>query len=154
MSAPASELSSESLKRPRPTIDPDSREFWRAAGNGILELSRCTACGRWEHPPRENCTDCGAVTHMEPSAGIGVVYSYIVVHHNTIPGFADVLPFAIALVEFEDGCRLPARVTGEYDRETLIGSTVRAEFERLAPNLAPALLVRVAAFRGLLLSLQ
>jgi uncharacterized OB-fold protein len=143
MSARAEERPSGAAQRPRPVIDPDSREFWRAAGRGILELSRCTACGRWEHPPRENCTKCGAVAHMEPSSGIGVVYSYIVLHHSTIPGFDGVLPFAIALVEFEGGCRLPARVTGEYDRETLIGSTVQAEFERLAPDPAPGLLVHL-----------
>ena len=143
MSARAEERPSGAAQRPRPVIDPDSREFWRAAGRGILELSRCTACGRWEHPPQENCAKCGTVTQMEPSSGIGVVYSYIVLHHNTIPGFAGVLPFAIALVEFEGGCRLPARVTGEYDRETLIGSTVQAEFERLAPDRAPGLLVRL-----------
>jgi uncharacterized protein len=131
--------------RPRPVIDPDSREFWRGAESGILELSRCTVCGRWEQPPRENCAECGGAMRMERSAGVGRVYSYIVLHHNTIPGFADVLPFAIVLVEFEDGCRLPARVVGDYDKEALIGSTVQAEFERLAPGLAPALLVRVVA---------
>jgi uncharacterized OB-fold protein len=143
MSVRADERPGGAAQRPRPVIDPDSREFWRAAGRGVLELSRCTACGNWEHPPRENCAKCGAATHMEPSSGIGVVYSYIVLHHNTIPGFDGVLPFAIALVEFEGGCRLPARVTGEYDRETLIGSTVQAEFERLSPDLAPGLLVRL-----------
>ena len=143
MSTGTDELPGGAAARPRPVVDPDSREFWRAAGRGILELSRCTACGRWEHPPRESCAECGGVMHMERSSGIGVVHSYIVLHHNTIPGFADVLPFAIALVEFEGGCRLPARVTGEYERETLIGSTVQAEFERLAPDLPPGLLVRL-----------
>src|SRR5260370_27107526 len=103
MSTRTDELPSGAAQRPRPVIDPDSREFWRAAGCGILELSRCTACGRWAHPPRESCAECGGVMHMERSSGIGVVYSFIVLHHNTIPGFAGVLPFAIALVEFEGG---------------------------------------------------
>jgi uncharacterized OB-fold protein len=143
MSTNTKELPSGAAERPRPVVDPDSREFWRAAESGVLELSRCTACGRWEHPPRENCTHCAGAMRMERSSGLGTVYSYIVMHHNTIPGFADVLPFAIALVEFEDGCRLPARVVGEIGWETLIGFAVQAEFEQFAPGLTPGLVVRM-----------
>ncbi|WP_240918504.1 OB-fold domain-containing protein [Rhodococcus sp. 14C212] len=80
--------------------------------------------------------------NMERSSGVGVVYSYIVLHHDTIPGFANLLPLTIVLVEFEGGCRIPARYVGELDRATLVGSRVRAEFE-LIEDSAPALLVRL-----------
>jgi uncharacterized OB-fold protein len=143
MSSEAIDAVEVAQPRPRPRIDPDSTEFWRAAAAGQLMLARCSKCGRWEHPPREACTVCGGPMVMERSDGVGTVYSYIVVHHNTIPGFSDLLPYAIALVDFEGGCRLPARVVGEPDRDSLIGSTVRVEFEQLADDTVPALLVRV-----------
>ena len=143
MTATITQHSEEVDKRPRPRIDPDSRPFWQAAKDGILMLAQCTQCGRWEHPPRERCSNCGGAMAMRQSDGRGTVYSYIVLHHNTIPGFTDVIPYAIALVEFEGNCRLPARVQGEFDRETLIGSTVQVEFEQFTTDLAPALLVRV-----------
>lgn len=129
--------------RPRPRVDPDSASFWAGAESGQLTLPRCASCDRWQFPPREQCADCGGQIRLVPHSGRGTVYSYIVMHHSAIQGFDDQLPFSIALVEFEEGVRVPARVVGPWDRASLIGSDVQAEFEHYAEGVPPALVVRL-----------
>ncbi len=90
-----------------PLIDADSAGFWEATREGRIALCRCTGCGTWLARPLERCSRCAAPTSFDPVAGTGTVYSYIVVHHPAVPAFKHLVPYVIALVEFDEGpgCR-------------------------------------------------
>ena len=100
---------------PEPLIDADSAGFWQATREGRIALCRCTGCGTWLARPLERCHRCAAPTSFEAVAGTGSIYSYIVVHHPGVPAFAHLVPYVIALVEFDEGPRLPGILLGERD---------------------------------------
>jgi hypothetical protein len=49
------------------------------------------------NPPLERCHRCAAPTSFAAVAGTGSIYSYIVVHHPSVPAFAHPVPCIIAL---------------------------------------------------------
>jgi uncharacterized OB-fold protein len=61
-----------------------------------------------------------------PSDGIGVIYSYTVVHHPPVPGRA--MPHPVVLVELTEGVRLLGPLVGVDTDRVVIGTPVRAVF--------------------------
>ena len=112
---------------PEPRIDADSAGFWQATREGRIALCRCTKCGTWLARPLERCHRCAAPTSFEAVAGTGSIYSYIVVHYRGVPAFAHLVPYVIALVEFDEGPRLPGILLGERGPGVAIGQRVRAD---------------------------
>jgi len=112
---------------PEPLIDADSAGFWQATREGRIALCRCTGCTTRLARPLERCHRCAAPTSFEAVAGTGSIYSYIVVHHPGVPAFAHLVPYVIALVEFDEGPRLPGILLGERGPGVAIGQRVRAE---------------------------
>ncbi|MFG1923336.1 Zn-ribbon domain-containing OB-fold protein [Cryptosporangium sp. NPDC048952] len=112
---------------PAPLIDADSIGFWAATREGRIALCRCGDCGTWLARPLASCSRCGAKTRFEDISGTGTIYSYIVVHHPSVPAFAAMVPYVVALVEFDEGPRLPGLLLGQPGE---IGDRVRAELTR------------------------
>ncbi|ROO87492.1 hypothetical protein EDD29_5100 [Actinocorallia herbida] len=112
---------------PAPLIDADSIGFWEATREGRLALCRCTDCGTWLPRPLERCNRCAGPTEFADVAGTGTVYSHIVVHHPSVPAFASLVPYVVALVEFDEGPRLPGILLGESGADIAVGQRVAAE---------------------------
>ena len=86
-------------------------EFYRHLADGALRLQRCDGCGTWRHPPRILCGGCGADGwRWERASGRGVVYSWTVTHQPLAPGFGDELPYAVVVVELDEGPRIVTAV--------------------------------------------
>lgn len=128
---------------PQPLPDVDSEPFWAAARDGRLALCRCRDCRGWLQPPLERCRHCGGETGFETASGTGEVYSYIVVRHPSVPAFAHLLPYVVALVDLAEGVRLPGRLVGIEPTEARIGQPVLVDFETLPGATAPAVVFRV-----------
>lgn len=94
-----------------PEPDPASAPFWTALGEHRLVLERCTACGRHRAEPMPACPWCAA-TGAEPidATGDGLVYSWVSVHRSFGAPFADQVPYTIALVDLNEGCRVLGRL--------------------------------------------
>ncbi|SFA75867.1 hypothetical protein SAMN05192575_101226 [Nocardioides alpinus] len=60
-------------------------------------------------------------------SGVGTVYSFIVLHRTFHPAFEADLPFAIAVVDLEDGPRIAARIEGPPEAVS-IGMRVAATY--------------------------
>jgi uncharacterized protein len=112
---------------PAPLIDADSVGFWQATREGRIALCRCTACDTWLGRPLERCSNCGEPTAFTNAAGTGTIYSYIVVHNPSVPAFAHLVPYVIALVELDEGPRLPGILLCERGPGAGIGQRVHAE---------------------------
>jgi uncharacterized OB-fold protein len=114
---------------PQPLPDPDTEGFWQATARGELAICRCQACGRWQHPPVERCPECAGPTAFEPVGGEGSVFSFIVANRASVPGFAQFVPYAVALVELDEqpGLRVVSRLAGIDPHAVEIGMRVRAE---------------------------
>src|SRR5256885_19661 len=95
---------------PAPQIPDVSAGFWDLCDRRVLGAPRCRRCRSWFFPPTLLCSSCHSRDwDFEPTAGVGTVYSFTVVHKA--PGVRRPLPHAIAIIELREGCSLVAGVT-------------------------------------------
>ncbi len=97
---------------------------------GTLCIQQCDECGHWRHPPRRCCPDCFSDSfEFRPVAGTGSVRSFSVSHRSLDPGWNERVPFAVLLVELDEGPSvLAATDLGPADIE--IGQLVHLTTER------------------------
>jgi uncharacterized protein len=98
---------------PRPVRDADGEPFWRGLDAGTLLLPACPSCGAFRWPPGPCCPSCGtAGTEWSQSRGRGRVYSWVVVHVPFVDALAGQVPYAVGLIELEEGVRLVSTIEG------------------------------------------
>ena len=126
-------------QKPTPTLDADSQTFWEACARHELVIQRCADCARLRFPPVGYCPHCGstAVEHVTAS-GRGRVYSWIVVTH-AVPKeiYAGEVPYAVALVELEEGVRLPTNIVGCDPAKISADMPVEVVFEERGDTTLP-----------------
>jgi uncharacterized OB-fold protein len=90
--------------RPLPAINADSRPFWEACRDHVLQFQQCTACGHLRWPPSGICPQCHAgEARWVRSSGRGQVFSYVVYHMAFHPAFAADVPYVVAVVKLVEG---------------------------------------------------
>ena len=105
---------------------------WRERGRRYrLEASRCERCGRTYYPPRLVCPECGGrdlqIVNL-PRTGKLITHTVV---RAAGEDFADDAPFAVGIVELEDGTRLTAQIVDCDFAELSEGLKVRLEFRRV-----------------------
>jgi uncharacterized OB-fold protein len=133
--------------RPLPdTDDALTAPFWAATRESRLTAQQCTRCAAFRWLPAPICPEC-----LEPGgtcsdlAGTGTVWSYAVYHRAMHPGFADLVPYTVALVELDEGIRMVGTLRDDLTREMEIGERVTAAYETVTPDVT---LVRWAPERA------
>ena len=102
------------------------RAFFEAAKRGELLYQRCPSCGHRQFYPRALCTACGGEPAWATASGRGVVHTFTIVRQNGQPPFKDELPYAVAMIELEEGVRMMGNVTGCPVENLRIGMSVEA----------------------------
>lgn len=114
--------------RPVPVPDADTAPFWEAAQAGQLKIQTCGACGQAIFYPRMICPACMA---EDPDwvavSGRATIHAVTVVH-RTSAAFREDVPFAVALVELEEGPRMMTRILTGEPESLRIGDAVRVRF--------------------------
>lgn len=83
-------------------------EFVDHLKNGKLEGTRCKKCNKVIFPPKADCTDCvGSEIEWIEFSGKGKLYTYTIINAAPI-GFEDQAPYAIGVIDLEEGGRLLA----------------------------------------------
>lgn len=134
-----------------PDNDSEWKEFYAHARAHRLVVRKCKACGLMRYPPMHACPWCMALewTWQEVS-GRGTIYSYEIVHHAIQPGFKDLTPYAVVLVELDDQRGTPTPdealriianlltpdLTPEAEEQVAIGKRVRVVFQDLSDHMA------------------
>ncbi|MGA7419690.1 MAG: Zn-ribbon domain-containing OB-fold protein [Acidimicrobiales bacterium] len=93
-----------------PAPDNASRHYWQSAADGQLIVQRCTACGRYQFYPRALCIACSGETEWVPAAGRGTLHTFTVIRQNRSEAFAALLPYAVGIVELEEGVRMMSNI--------------------------------------------
>lgn len=104
---------SEAHIKPLPTPDADSQAYWQGLKEGKLLLQHCADCGHVQFYQQAFCRKCGGgnIEHR-PASGRGKVHSFSVVHRAPGPAFKQDTPYAVLLVELEEGPRMISSLIG------------------------------------------
>jgi uncharacterized OB-fold protein len=118
------------LERPLPKLDADGSPFWEGTKREELLLQRCDSCEALRFFPRRQCPVCwSAAVRWEPAVGRGTIYSFAIVHRAPSAGFSHLVPYAIALVDLEEGVRMLSRLTDSDLDSVVIGADVEVRYE-------------------------
>ena len=121
------------IPRPEPIASEVSQPFWDATRDGQLLVQWCLTCDAAVFYPREVCPSClGTELEWRPSSGRGTVYAVTVEHRPQHPGLADRAPYAVALVDVEEGWRLLTNIVGCDPLSVTIGMPVTVTWEPLS----------------------
>lgn len=105
--------------KPLPTPDFDTEPFWQALKQHSLQLQRCQDCKQAYFYPRILCPHCWSDNvEWEEMSGKGHVYTYTVIHRAPHPAFGEDVPYIVAVVELDEGPRLPVNIV-ECDIERI-----------------------------------
>ncbi|MGH7276237.1 MAG: Zn-ribbon domain-containing OB-fold protein [Candidatus Rokuibacteriota bacterium] len=134
-----------------PDNDSEWKEFYEHARAHRLVVRKCTACGLMRYPATHACPWCMDLgwTWQEVS-GRGTIYSYEIVHHAIQPGFKELTPYPVVLVELDEqrgkpspdeslriiGDLVKPDLTPEAEANVAIGKRVRVVFQDLADHMA------------------
>jgi uncharacterized OB-fold protein len=99
---------------------------------GVFALCACRSCELAHYPPRALCPHCGSTSlGWVESSGAGLVYSVSVVEPK------EGEPYAVALVDLDDGPRLMTNVVGTDPHEVEITRRVRLSIGERDGEAAP-----------------
>ena len=95
-------------QRPLPVPTPETQHFWDGTREHKLLLQRCTGCAHTYFPPRPFCPACSSrEVEVFAASGRATLASYVI---NERPHPAWDAPYAIALVELEEGVRMMTNI--------------------------------------------
>ena len=87
--------------------------YWEAGRGRELRFQRCADCGHWRHPPGPMCPRCTSMrSEWAPARGRARLVSWVVVHPPVLPAWKERVPYAVVLVECEEGVRTIGGLVG------------------------------------------
>ncbi len=122
--------------------DEDAGPFWQGCAAGELRVQTCEHCGAWRMPPRPMCPQCRSIeSRWVTTSGQGRVWSFIVPHPPLLPGYSELAPYNVVIIELIDNPLIrfvgnlvaaPAAAINSVDPTSIaIGEAVHVTFEKL-----------------------
>jgi len=108
-------------RKPLPQPTPETQHFWDGCRDGKLLLQRCKDTGKAYFPPRPFSPYTGSRdVEVFEASGKATLFSYVI-NHRPAKGFEDEAPYAIAVVELEEGPRMMTNIVDcEQTPEALV----------------------------------
>ena len=128
-------MSEAAYTKPLPSPSAESQPFWDACRRHELRLQRCGACGRYWFPPGLVCPECLSDDwEWALTSGRGQVFSFVVMHRVYHKGFANDVPYPVALIELEEGPHFLSNLVDCPLDEIRIGLPVEVVFDEVTPE--------------------
>lgn len=116
--------------RQLPPASPESGPFWEATRERRLLLQWCTSCDEAVQFPRSFCPGCQQSSlEWRDASGTGTVHAVTVEHNPAAMGEEE--PYAVALVDLDEGPRFMTNIVGCEPTDVRIGMVVRVTWEAL-----------------------
>jgi len=119
------------FKKPRPTIDPDSKIYWESAKNNKLMVQYSLDTDEYFLYSKQltNASNSKNIVWKEVS-GKGQIYSFTVVHVPAGPAFKEDTPYIVASIELNEGARIISNILTDNIDDISIGDKVSVIFEK------------------------
>ena len=103
-------------------------QFYKFLAQGKLMAGKCQKCGKIHLPPRPLCDNCYSqeFTWTEIS-GKGKLVTFTVIHIAP-QQFQAMAPYAVGIVELENGLKIPGMITDATQEQLQIGMTLAIDF--------------------------
>ena len=117
--------------KPLPTVSGETKPFWDACRRGQLLIQKCDRCDEYQFYPRGICANCWSEDiKWVTASGKGTVWTYTVTYQNRTPGFAEDVPYVLALVELEEGVKMFTNIIECAPSDVSIGMPVEVTFRQ------------------------
>ena len=103
-------------------------QFYKNVLQGKLLAGKCKKCGKVHLPPRPLCDECFSnefVWKEIPQRGKLLTYTIIQVAPAQ---FQSMAPYAVGIVQLEDGVRIPGMIRGVASEQIKIGMELAFDF--------------------------
>ena len=129
----------QSYNKPVPVPQGESDYYWQKTKEHELWLRQCNACGKAYFYPRDISPCCfSRDTSWVQASGNATLYTYGIVERPPHRGFAEETPFVTAIVELEEGPRMPTNIVMEEPtpEKLQIGMALKVVFEDISEAIA------------------
>jgi len=112
---------------------PTPSRYWREIPQRYrLEAGKCKNCSFIMFPPRLVCPRCQSrVFNAVVLADAGKIVTYTIIRVPPHP-FSDQAPYAVGIVELDDGVRVTGQIVDCSFEELKIGQRVKIEFRKVS----------------------
>ena len=109
-------------------------QFYKFVSERKLMAAKCKKCGTMLLPPRPMCTKCFS-SDLEWVAleNEGKLLTYTVIHVSP-KQFEPFVPYAVGIMELEDGLKLPGMVQGVEPEKISVGMDLKVDFDTAIPS--------------------
>jgi uncharacterized OB-fold protein len=129
-------------KRPLPIASAETQPFWDACKQDRFLVQQCGDCSKFQYHYRGFCCHCWSSNVADHEIeGVGKVFTYTVIERNRMDGFADMVPYIVALIEIPEGLKILSNVIDCDPDVVEIGMDVKLGFVDAADG------VRLPIFR-------
>jgi len=119
------------IKKPRPTIDPDSKIYWDAANDNKLMVQYSIETKEYFLYSKQLTNAAGSKNiEWRQVSGKGKIYSFTIVYAPAGPAFKDDTPYIVASIELDEGARIISNLLTDDIEKVSIGDYVKVVFEK------------------------
>jgi uncharacterized OB-fold protein len=114
-----------------PEATPETQAYWDACREGVLKLQWCGSCTGAYFPPSPYCPRClSDDVEWRAASGRGRLHTYVIAQRPA-PGYEDEVPYAIAIVELDEGPRMMSNIVGipSTPEHLVLDMALQVEFE-------------------------
>lgn len=127
----------DAMTKPLPLPDGDTVAFWKGLSQGQLLLQHCLACGHVQYYQQGMCRQCASERlEHRPASGRGKIHSYSVVYRAPGPAFKGDTPYAVLLVELEEGPRMISSLVGADPEQASFDMPVQLVCEKITDEIS------------------
>jgi uncharacterized OB-fold protein len=103
-------------------------QFYKHLAQGKLTAGKCLKCGKIHLPPRPLCDNCFSQEFewLEIS-GKGRLLTYTIIHIAP-QQFQALAPYAVGIVQLENGLKIPGMISGIAQEQLKIGMELTIDF--------------------------
>jgi len=123
-------------RKPMPAPQGESDFYWEKANQHELWIRKCDDCGETYFYPRDISPCCfSKQTSWVRASGRATLHTFAIVHRAPTEQFADDAPYVTAIVELEEGPRMPTNIVGVVEPtpdKLRIGMPLEVVFEDIS----------------------